>query len=137
MTLTTAITLGEVARTYRYDFGYPLVMLPELSDTLSTPAEARVSKGAAWLEEQGAYDWPEKILAPDARFQMSHCGRCAVGLALGDYMEFHRRGNLAGKPAEMHLEGLRHGFTATTPAGYRELEEAWIERAQTEMKWRS
>lgn len=137
MTLTTAITLGKLTEHLRYDAFCPVDHISTLSDILATPVEARVSKGVAWLEEQGAYDWPEKILGAGLRFRMSHCARCAVGVTLGDYTVFVKRCGLAGDPVVMREEGLRHGFSAMTTDGYAELEQAWIDRATAEMKWRN
>lgn len=50
-----------------------------------TEFRPNVEKGARWLEEQGARDWPDKILAAveEARFNMAGCSTCAVGVTLG------------------------------------------------------
>jgi hypothetical protein len=51
--------------------------------------EDRVSKGIGWLEEQGAYDWAEKIVAAveASEFELERPCACAVGTALRDWSE--------------------------------------------------
>jgi hypothetical protein len=94
-----------------------------------------VEKGARWLEEQGAWDWPDKILAAveAAEFNMQlHCS-CAVGTTLGTYWKFQR---LTGSDDETaYACGFQVPLNASADDRLRmfdALEAAWIAYAREE-----
>lgn len=111
----------------------------------------RVEKGICWLEEQGAYDWAEKIVAAvDAAeadpstigFMMCGASTCAVGLALGGFGEFYKR-RPKGCPV---AEADRHGFyidtaglrsAAEVNAAYAPLEAEWLRKAREHAAYRA
>lgn len=100
--------------------------------------EDRVSKGIAWLEEQGAYDWAEKIVAAvdAAKFEMDNCFQCAVGTTLGSYVrDFHYPIEATGVDAV--AEAIRHGFFAKSKRSYGRLEAVWERRARAHAAYRA
>lgn len=95
-----------------------------------------VKHGAAYLEERGASDWAEKILAAAAigQFQMSCGGQCAVGTVLGDYQtEFVGYEGTDQIDAEGAELSERCGFEVPGINDmwqeYAALEQAWIDLA--------
>lgn len=108
-----------------------------MAETETHDFRPNVQKGAAWLEEQGAWDWPDKILAAvaQAQFDMAECDQCAVGVTLGDYAELMDDGKFDANEAramgfeQPMAESLN---TAQIHADYRALEAEWITYATEE-----
>lgn len=105
--------------------------------------EDRVSKGICWLEEQGAYDWAEKIVeAADAgQFNMKCGGTCAVGTVLGSFGEA-----FSYNADDWEDDAQRHGFWMAvpetgTPRTWAKrmdaLELAWADRARAHAAYRA
>src|SRR5690348_4411183 len=98
-----------------------------------TPQDFRpnVEKGARWLEEQGAWDWPDKILAAveRAEFDMNQCETCAVGVTIGEqwWDEAGTHGFV-----DSHGFDIIHEDRPATLAEWSALEQAWIDYAREE-----
>jgi hypothetical protein len=98
-----------------------------------TPEDFRpnVEKGARWLEEQGAWDWPDKILAAVAvsDFDLTSCNHCAAGTALAD---------IEGVSLlDCWGEWERYGFSTEDDPDWETLEQAWITYAREEQAARA
>ncbi len=107
-----------------------------------TPLRQRVEKGARWLEEQGAHDWPEKILtAVEAqRFEMCGSCSCVVGVTLGDW-EDHFLGIWQDGDGERasYGESSARGFTPMPDekmTAWAALEAEWTAYAREELRLR-
>lgn len=114
----------------------PSTELPSIPD--------RVSKGVAWLEEQGAYDWAEKIVGAveQAAFDMAGCSTCAIGVTLGDYSE-HGVFSDGDEPVLLGFEQVAVIRCEDEPyfndggADYRALEAEWERRAREHAAYRA
>lgn len=109
-----------------------------MSDNGLPTITERVEKGIAWLEEQGAYNWAEKIVAAvdDDTFRIWSGCSCAVGVTLGEYSVVMRQ-------REALDDGERLGFNAPydlddEDAYDRELnalEAEWERQARARLAW--
>ena len=107
-----------------------------------TPEDFRpnVEKGARWLEEQGAWDWPDKILAAAAvgEFDMGGCSSCAVGVTLGNYMRYCGKAWGSEEARALGFEQPALDITRDHPDDYyRVMEQAWIDYAREEQAARA
>lgn len=119
-----------------------------MRDELPTIPE-RVEKGIAWLEEQGAYDWAEKIVASvDAgTFNLQSDCSCAVGTVLVSFDESYRdaRELEIGSDAAwaeacrfgFWVDGEGTGLTYKTQDEFRMVEAEWERRAREHAAWRA
>ncbi len=102
----------------------------------------RVEKGIAWLEEQGAYDWAEKIVAAvdAAEFNMASCRRCAVGQALGMWSDYFSEPDDPQDDLLTWGDAIRLGTAVAVVGGLQDwepLEREWERKAREHAAYRA